>query len=134
MNSTTQKDLTQHLNRTETTRRMWELAQANAERLHYAGTGRLWYRPDGAAWDAPGLFIELRIERHSYRQPQDPRFVLVAHAMRRDAHGQISHVEAESGDYEATYMARSDYSPAITEEQLESAVGRMQSWGDYVAQ
>ncbi len=123
----------QPLSRTETTRRMWAIAQANPQLLHYPGTGRLWYRPDGEPWDAPGLFIELRLERATYK-PQDPRLVLIAYALIRGDDGQIHNIEDHTGDYAATYMARSDYRPTFTRRQVESAAGRMQSWGDSVAE
>jgi len=113
------------LSKTETTRKMWDLAQANPERLYYAGEGRLWHRPDGGSHDAPGLFVELRVERYSHKA-KDPRLALVAHALIRDGDGQIS-------DVEATTMARSDFRPTFTREQVESAAGRMQSWAAHIA-
>ena len=121
------------LSKTATTRRMWEIAQANPQLLHYPGTGRLWYRPDGEPWDAPGLFIELRVERYTYAA-QDTRLALIAYALIRGDDGQIRNVEDHTGDYAATYMARSDWRPAFTRSQVEAAAGRMQSWGDHVAQ
>ena len=121
------------LSKTATTRRMWEIAQANPQLLHYPGTGRLWYRPDGEPFGSAGLFIELRVERYTYRA-QDTRLALIAYALIRGDDGQIRNVENHDGDYLATYMARSDYRPTFTRSQIEAAAGRMQSWGDHVAQ
>ena len=122
-----------YLDKTETTRKMWSLAEENGELLHYPGDGRLWHRPDGEHWTAPGLFIELRIERNSYQQ-KDPRLLLVAHALRRDREGQIHHYLTPAGDYMATIMARSDWRPTFSDRQLESAAGRIISWGHHVAE
>lgn len=120
------------LNKAKTVALMWDIAKENAELLHCPEDGRLQHRPDGKAWDAPGFFAELRIERYSYKA-EDTRLALIAYALIRTEDGQVLNVEDSSGDYLATYMARSSSRPTFIRSQITSAAGRLISWGNYVA-